>query len=282
MKIGFNMLLWTTHVTDEHFRLLGELKKTGYDGIEIPVFEGDPSHFRELGARCRDEGLGATAVTVMPGPDKDACSADAGCREGALNHLKWAIDCTQAAGAELLGGPIHQALGHFTGEPRTADQWRWAVETLGRAADYAGEANIDLSVEPLNRFECYFLNTVEDAASFVGEVNKDNVGLLYDTFHANIEEKHPVGALRKAIARINHVHISANDRGTPGKDHLPWSETFSVLKENGYDRWLTIEAFGRALPDLAAATRVWRDFFPNQEEVYQFGYRFIRNGWDAS
>lgn len=282
MKIGFNLLLWTAHVTEADFHLLETLKKVGYDGVEVPLFDGDVAHYKKLGQALRDNGLGATTVTVMPDTAHDITRADPKERQGGADHIRWAIDNTQALGGTVLAGPIHQALGHFTGDGRTPEEWERAVEVMRSCADHAAAAGVALSVEPLNRFECYFLNTINDAADFVQRVGKSNVGLLYDTFHANIEEKYPVGALRQNMRSINHVHISANDRGTPGKDHIPWAETFAVLKENGYDGWLTIEAFGRALPDLAAATRVWRDFFPNREEVYTFGYDFIRTGWSNS
>jgi D-psicose/D-tagatose/L-ribulose 3-epimerase len=282
MRIGFNLLLWATHIEETDFHLLETLRKVGYDGVEVPVFQGDVTHFAKIGQALRDNGLAATAVTVMPDTAHDITRADPEERQGGADHLRWAIDNCAAMGATVLAGPIHQALGHFTGEPRTAEEWERAVEVMRSCADYAADAGVALSVEPLNRFECYFLNTVADTAAFCRQVAKPNVGLLYDTFHCNIEEKHPVGALRENLPWINHVHISANDRGTPGKDHIPWAATFSVLKENGYDGWLTIEAFGRALPDLAAATRVWRDFFPSREEVYSFGYDFIRKGWDNS
>jgi len=282
MKVGFNMLLWATHIGEDRFDLFETLKKTGYDGVEIPIFEGDPSHFEKLGRAVRDAGLEANGITVMPDAARDAISSDAAARKGALDHIAWATDCTAAMGGTMLAGPLHQALGRFSGEGRTPQEWDHGVETLRRAADRAAAAGIALSIEPLNRFECYFLNLVRDAAEFCKEVDRPNIGVLYDTFHANIEEKHPIGAIHQNIASINHVHISANDRGTPGKDHIPWAETFATLKRNGYDGWLTIEAFGRALPDLAAATRVWRDFFPDPEEVYTFGHDFIRNGWAAS
>jgi D-psicose/D-tagatose/L-ribulose 3-epimerase len=76
-----------------------------------------------------------------------------------------------------------------------------------------------------------------------------------------------------------HVHISENDRGTPGTGHVHWAETFKALKQIKYDGWLTIEAFGRALPDLAAATKIWRDLFPSAEEVYTKGIRFMKEMW---
>ena len=282
MKVGFNMLLWTTHVTEERFTLFETLKKTGYDGIEVPLFEGDPEHFRAVGQALKDNGLEGTGITVMPGAAHDAIAADAGAREGAVRHLRWAIDCTEALGGKLLSGPMHQALGRFSGQARTEEEWHRGIETLRRTADAAAAARIALSIEPLNRFECYFLNTIDDAARFVRGLDRPNVGLLYDTFHANIEEKDPIGAIGANLDAINHVHVSANDRGTPGKDHVPYLDTFKALKGGGYDGWLTIEAFGRALPDLAAATMVWRDFFPDPKEVYAFGFDHIRATWERA
>jgi D-psicose/D-tagatose/L-ribulose 3-epimerase len=151
-----------------------------------------------------------------------------------------------------------------------------------QAARYAAPKKIKLSVEPLNRFECYALNTVEDAAALVHQVDEPNYGLLYDTFHANIEEKDPVGVIAPNLAAINHVHTSENDRGTPGKGHVPWDATLRALRQGGYDDWLVIEAFGRSLPELAAATRVWRDFFPTKDEVFQAGHDFLRERWAAA
>lgn len=282
MRIGFNLLLWTTHVTEEHFPLFAQLRKVGYDGVEIPLFEGTEAHYRHVGEALRDEGLAATGVTVLPDERHNAISADAAARKGALDRIRWAVDCLHALGGELLAGPFHQPLGVFSGEPPTAAEKDNLVKVHSAAADHAAAAGITLSVEPLNRFECYVLNTVADAAEIVRRVDRPNYGLLYDTFHANIEEKDPVGVIGRYVAAINHVHVSENDRGTPGKGHVPFALIFKTLKAGGYDGWLTIEAFGRALPALAAATRVWRDFFPSREEVYTFGFKTVRNGWDKA
>jgi hypothetical protein len=81
---------------------------------------------------------------------------------------------------------------------------------------------------------------------------------------------------------VIHIHISENDRGTPGTGHVQWEETFRAIRKIKYDGWLTIESFGRALPDLAAATRVWRDLFPSDVEVYTEGYKFIRKMHSAA
>ncbi len=282
MKIGFNMLLWTTHVTEDDFPHLKAIKKVGYDGVEIPVFGGDPAHFKKVGKVIKDNGLGCTSVTVIPDEEHNPISADAKHRQGAVDHLKWAIDCSEALGSNLLCGPFYQPLGVFSGQAPTEEERQRAVEVHRKASDLAAKANVTLALESLNRFECYFLNTMADAAAYVNRVNHPNCGLLFDTFHANIEEKDPVGCISEHMDVIKHVHISENDRGTPGKGHIDWPGTFKALRSGGYDQWLVIEAFGRALPDLAAATRVWRDFFPSRDGVYTEGLKFIKKQWKAA
>lgn len=274
MLLGFNLLLWTSSVTEEHFPIFDTLKKVGYDGIELPIFDGTPEHFATIGEAARNSGLRTTGVCVMPDSDHDCLSGDKAIQQAALGHIQWAIDCLAAAGGEVLCGPFHHPLGEFTGQPPTKEEHANLVTVHQQAAKYAARSDIKLAVEPLNRFECYVLNTVEDAATIVQRVSAPNYGLLYDTFHANIEEKDPVGVITHHLDAINHVHLSENDRGTPGKGHVPWQSTLSTLKQSGYDGWCTIESFGRALPELAAATRVWRGFSPTQEEVYRFGHDF--------
>ena len=278
MKIGFNMLLWTTNLVEEEFHLLEKIKKVGYDGVEIPIFGGEEKvdHFKNIGKVLKDNELQCTSVTVIPDESRSPISDEESVRSNSLEYLKWAMDCSHALGSEILGGPYHQPLGVFSGEPPTQKEKENAAKVHQQAADYAQNLNLKLSIEPLNRFECYFLNIAQDASDYVDMVGKENFGYLYDTFHANIEEKDPDGVIGNTVKNINHIHISENDRGTPGKGNVRWKDTFQAIRNTDYDGWLTIEAFGRALPDLAAATRVWRDFFPSKEEVYEEGYKFIK------
>lgn len=279
MLLGFNLLLWSAHISEEHFPVFSKLKATGYDGIELPIFEGTPESYERVGRVARDNGLRVNAVAVIPDEQHNCMSPDPKVRAAALDHMKWAIDCLAAANGEVLCGPFYQPLGVFSGEGPTPQELDCIVEVHKQASKYAAGQNIKISVEPLNRFECYALNTASAAADIVRRVQEPNYGFLYDTFHANIEEKDPVGAITPNFAEINHVHLSENDRGTPGKGHVPWDATLRALKENGYDGWFVIEAFGRALPAVAAATRVWRDFAPSREEVYEFGHDFLRERW---
>jgi D-psicose/D-tagatose/L-ribulose 3-epimerase len=282
MKAGFNLLLWTTHVTEAHLPLLEKLKAAGYDGVEVPLFEGDLAHFGKLGRSLREHGLACTTVTVMPDEACSCISADPRSRAAALERLRWAIDCSNALSSEVLCGPFHQPLATFSGAGPTEDEMGWGAEVHGAAADYAAQGDIVLAIEPLNRFECYFLNTMADAKDYVRQVGRSNFGALYDTFHANIEEKDPIGVIGETADAIRHVHVSENDRGTPGRGHVDFAATFQALRATGYDGWLTIEAFGQALPDLAAATKVWRPLFASPEEVYTMGLVTMREAWAAA
>ncbi|MDQ0391975.1 sugar phosphate isomerase/epimerase family protein [Labrys monachus] len=282
MKIGFNLLLWTAHVQPEHWLLLEEIKRCGYDGVEIPVFEGSPAHYAELGRELERVGLEATGIALFPSLDMNPIGADPAQRAAGLRHMAWILECTAAMGGRLVGGPLHSTLGHFSGEAPTREERERGIEFHRAAGDVAGRLGVRVAIEALNRFECYFLNTMSDLAAYLDAVDHPNITGMYDTFHANIEEKDPIGAVAAIRRHLGHMHVSENDRGTPGRGHIDFAATFEELKRSGYDGWITIEAFGRALPPLAAATRVWRDFFPTPREVYSEGYGLIRRGWDAA
>ncbi|MHC4173405.1 MAG: sugar phosphate isomerase/epimerase family protein, partial [Planctomycetota bacterium] len=167
MKAGFNMLLWTTHVTEADLPHLETLKKVGYDGVEIPVFEGDVAHFQKIGRAIKDSGLACTSVTVIPDEEHNPVSAAPKGREGAVEYFKWAIDCSAALGSDVLCGPFYQPLGVFTGQGPTEEEKQRAAEVHRQAGEFAAKANVTLAVEFLNRFECYFLNTMADVVDYV-------------------------------------------------------------------------------------------------------------------
>jgi D-psicose/D-tagatose/L-ribulose 3-epimerase len=281
MKYGMNLLLWTTHVTEEHFPICAKLKKTGFDGVEIPLFEGDVAHYQRVKKELDNLGLGCTCVTVAT-VEANPISPDADTRKAAVAHLKRKLELAAALGAEAMCGPYHSPLGVFSGEPPTADEKQWGAEVLRQVAEEAQKLKIKLAIEYLNRFECYFLTTAADAAAFVRQINHPNFRTMYDTFHANIEEKSPATAVQALGDLFVHVHISESDRGTPGTGMVHWDESFRALRRAKFDGWMVIEAFGRALPALAAATKVWRDLFASPEDVYTKGLHFMKEKWAAA
>ena len=285
MKIGMNMLLWTGHVTRDHADILRAIKATGFDGVEIPLFDvSEPDHYRDLAVLLDEIGLERTAVALVPDVDHSPISPDPTARARAVEHLRRVVACADILGAQVIAGPWFQPLGVFSGDPPTDAELDHCAEVHRQIVPLMQAAGIASGLEPLNRFEAYLLNTCEQAIAYANRLGEPGFGVLYDTFHANIEEKDPIAALRALAASgwLRHVHISENDRGTPGQGHAKIREAIAVLRELGYEGWMTIEAFGRALPELAAATRVWRDFFASPEEVFTQGHAYIRECWDAA
>jgi D-psicose/D-tagatose/L-ribulose 3-epimerase len=277
MKTGMNLLLWTTHVTEQHDAILDRIKALGFDSVEVPVFDtAELAPFERLGKRLRALGLGATAVTVM-GPETNPISPDAKIRAAAVAHLDRVMQCSQAFGCEIVCGPIHSAIGVFSGTGPTDDEFKHGVATLQEAALKAQARGIKLAVEYLNRFEIYFLTTVAQTVRFVRAVNHPSCKMMYDSFHAHIEEKSQAKAITECAAEMIHVHVSENDRGVPGTGQVHWDEVFGSLKRSGYTGYVTIEAFGRSLPALAAATKVWRDLFPDALELCRDGLAFVKS-----
>ena len=281
MKIGMNLLLWATHVTEEHYPYLEKIKSTGFDGVEIPIFGGDDAHYHKLRKKLDELQLQASTVTVAT-PDANPISPDPAIRKAAVQRLKTIARQAGILGADILCGPFYQALGVFSGAGPTEEEFERVAEIHREVADEAQRHGVRLAVEALNRFECYFLNTTAAAAAYVRRVGHSNFGVLFDTFHANIEEENLPKAFSENAAVIAHVHVSNNDRGVPGRGHIDFRTIFQTIKATGYNGWLTIEAFGRALPELVEPTRVWRDFFKQPEEVVTEGYKFIRDTWNAA
>ncbi len=275
MKIGMCMFLWTTHIGPEHQALLRDIKGTGFDGVEIPIFAGSVRDFAAIGCMLDDIGLVRTAVSANGDPTQNLISPDPTQRRAGVDYMRWAIDCSKALGAQNLSGPLHSTLGHFSGEGPTQEEFAYSLDAQRQIGAHAAERGVIIGLEALNRFECYLVNTMDDLCAHVREVDHPNIRAMYDTFHANIEESDPIGALTRNSDVVAHIHISENDRGVPGRGNIPWAETFAAIRDTGYDNWLTIEAFGRGLKDLAAATKVWRDFAESPEVVYREGYTHI-------
>jgi D-psicose/D-tagatose/L-ribulose 3-epimerase len=280
MKIGMNLLLWTTHVTEEHYPQLEKIKSTGFDGVEIPIFGGEDAHYQKLCKKLDELQLKTSTVAVAT-PEANAISPDPAIRKAASERLKTIVRQSAILGADILCGPFHQALGVFSGTGPTEEEFKRAADVHREAANEAQRQGVCLAIEFLNRFECYFLNTSAAAAAYVRRVAHPNFKAMFDTFHANIEEENLPKAFSENAAEIAHIHVANNDRGVPGRGHIDFPAVFRAIKTSGYNGWLTIEAFGRALPELVEPTRVWRDFFKQPDDVVTEGYRFIRDTWNA-
>jgi len=276
MKFGVNTMVWTTQVGEKQDPLFERIKQWGFDGVELFLSTDEPANIPAVRATLDRLGLERTTCCVLP-RHANLVSADAATRAQGVAFLKKCVDRTADLGARLICGPLYAGLGVMTGSRRTEKEWNWAVKGLRAAAAGAQKRNVCLCLEPLNRFETYFLNTLEDAARLVHEVGAPNVKIHFDTFHSNIEEQHPAAALRAVAQHLGHVHISENDRGIPGTGHNDWKGILKALKEIRYDGWLTIESFAQPEPALAAAAAIWRDLAASGDDLAREGLRFTRN-----
>jgi D-psicose/D-tagatose/L-ribulose 3-epimerase len=279
LRTGINLLLYTQQVSSEHFPLMERLRRMGYVGVELPLSEGNAEHYRSLRRELDHQGLACTAALVED-PTASAISLDPAARQAALDRLRWGIEMSATLGANVLNGEFHTP--HSPARAPTTDDRKRAGDVYRQAAEFAETAELCLAIECLNRFESSFLNTIADTRTLVKQVDHQNFRMMYDTFHAHIEEKAPGRAIREAADSIIHVHISENDRGTPGSGQVRWEETFQALKAIGYDGWLVIEAFNRSVPDLATAMRLWRDPCADVEELCVRGLRFMNEQWAAT
>ena len=273
-KIGFNVLAWSAVISEELLPVVDRLKETGYDGIECLIGSPDVAAYRRLGDHVKSLDMEMSCVFVV-GPEENLINPSATVRRKGLERIKWAIDRAHDMGAKVICGPFHSAFATFAHKAPDEQEYGWSAEVLHAAGEHAAQADITLALEALNRFECYLCNTMEQLTLLLNRADHPNVKAMFDTHHANIEEKKIKEAIHTISPLLAHVHISENDRGTPGAGHVPWDETFSTLAEINYKGWLTIEGFTRNDPDFANSINVWREY-SQPWEMAENGLKFIK------
>ena len=278
MRFGVNTLIWSVSC-DPATIPFGKIAEAGADGVELPLFglDVDPGEIRRT---CEQSGLALTMCSVNPaganpiGDDPDE-------RRRAVEHWQGALRLAAEAGAETMAGPTCSPVGLLPGRRRTEQEWRRAVEFHQQLGPTLDETGLTLALEPLNRFETYFLNTAEDAVRLCEEIGHPRIGILLDTFHSNIEDKSVAAAYRHCGSHLKHVHTCENDRGIPGSGHIEWTEVLKAVRDTGYDSWLTIESFNANMPEIAAATAIWRDLAPTTDDIAVRGVAFLKGLWSA-
>jgi D-psicose/D-tagatose/L-ribulose 3-epimerase len=275
MKFGVNTFIWTAGFDKSNLPLLPLVKEHGFDGVEVPLFR--PAEFAAADIRrgLEQNALECTVCSVLVS-GLSLISDDPRVRRQTRIHLEDSIKAVADVGAKIIAGPLYSPVGYLPGRRRTAEEWKWAVEGYQSLTPALASNGVTLAIEPLNRFETYFLNTARDVAALCDEVDHPNLGILFDTFHANIEEKDIGAGYRTAGRHLKHVHTCENDRGIPGSGHVEWPGVFQALRDLGYDGWLTIESFGFALGELSAAASIWRDIEASPEAIAFEGLKFLK------
>lgn len=275
MKFGVNTFIWSATFDPSHFGLLPPIKEAGFDGVEIPLLRPKDLQAASIRKAIEANDLGCNCCTVLvDGLSLISDSPDI--RRRTRQHLQEVAKAAAEAGAKIVAGPLYSPVGYLPGRRRTGDEWKWAVEGFQAVGETLAAHDVTFAIEPLNRFETFFLNTAADAAQLAKEIDHPNIGILFDTFHANIEEKNIAAGYRTVGPYLKHVHTCENDRGIPGSGHVEWKEVFQALRSLDYDGWLTIEGFAFALPELSAAASIWRDIERTPESIAFDGVRFLK------
>ncbi len=276
-QFGSSSYVWTSPFSTETLPLLTHAKAIGFDVFEIGVENPDGIDISAVRAEADRVGI-RVHICGAYGETRDIGSEDPAIRENAMRYNKTLIDFAAAVGSPYVAGPMYAATGKTRLAPpeEKSRQTACVVENLQALADYAAERNVLLALEPLNRFETDFLNTVGQGLELMNAVGRGNVGFLLDTFHMNIEEKSLPAAIRAARGRIFDFHACANDRGTPGEDHFDWSNIAAALADAAYDGPVVIESFTSDLKEIARAVSLWRPLAESPDVLARDGLMFLK------
>ena len=271
VKLGMNLLLFGTEIDERLFPVLEQIKEIGFDGVEVPIFDVNPEVWFAWRKKLDELDLDRIAVTIN-GADFNQISPNVNERKATLERNKQAIDCAVILDSKLLTGPFHSALGVFTGNAPTKQELIWAKENLWELAEYADSMGIILGLEYLNRFESYLATSTDELLELVNDINHPACKVMFDTFHANIEEKSLFEAVQKMDDKLVHVQLSENDRGTLGTGHVNVEEVLLALKSINYDGMISIEAFSEKL----AAANIWRKTFDSEEQLMRGSFSYLK------
>ncbi len=280
MRIGINSFLFVSPFTTASVKLFPKFKKWGFATVEIPI--EDPSHIDpvKVKAAADQAGLAIGSVCACMGPGRDFRGTAAE-QKTAMDYCKKLIDQAVILGCPSLIGPVYSVVGKADAVEPAAQKKEWAlvVKNLKVLAKYAEQKGIMICVEPLNRFETDFLNTVDQALKLVKDVGSKALRIHLDTFHMNIEEKNQAAAIRKAGKLLVHFHACGSDRGTPGNDHIDWAPIVQALRDINYQGDVVIESFTTDVKVIARAAAIWRRMEPTTEEIATKGIKFLQKAF---
>ncbi|WP_196781457.1 sugar phosphate isomerase/epimerase family protein [Flavobacterium sufflavum] len=196
--------------------------------------------------------------------------------EQAVTIIKSALDKVAEMNGDFLGGVLHSAIGTFTGNPCTKDEKLIVQQVFTEVAAYAKERNINLGIEPINRYESYVFTAAEEVLNMIESIGTTNIGLHLDTFHMNIEERNFYDPIIRAGNNLNHLHITESDRGMTGEGNVHWDDLFKALAEINYQGPLVLENFSSEITELIGPTSLWRPSKYNSEELAKGSLLFMK------
>jgi len=277
MRFSINTVLFVSPFTTADKKLFGRFKRWGFDAVELLV--ENPTHIEPslIKGALDQNGLVCGSVAAAINPSRDLRGNAASQRNG-VSYLCQLIDQLVVLDAKILSGPVYSYVGRAEAYSATDKKrhWQAVVKNLKIVTRYAAARGKLVCVEPLNRFETDFLNTVEQGLKLIADVGSPALKLHLDTFHANIEEKHQGAAIRRAGKHLGHIHACGCDRGTPGNDHIDWKSIAAALKAINYDGDIAVESVTLDVPRIARSAGIWRRMEKTRDEIAYNGLKFLR------
>ncbi len=263
------MSLWNP---TEAQRLLSGILEHGVSVIETPLL--NPSGYDAVGTRALAERHGIEIVCSLGLPaELDVLRRT----QEAADYLGFAMEVARKAGAGCLSGVTYGTIGRTTKAPPTDAERDAICRLVESAARRARALNMQLGLEPCNRYETHLLNTARQTAGIIERVGAENVFIHLDTYHMNIEEAGMAEGFADAGEHLGYVHLSESNRGVPGRGTMDWRGIFEGLKSVGYDGAMTLESFVHLAPEIASGLAIWRPVADRPEDVIETGLPFIRD-----
>ena len=266
-----NTLVYGPDMNESIIKHLAYIKEVGYDGIEVPIFVTDLPYWKPWKEEIDRLGLTVFTVTFL-GADMNTISADPSVRQKGIDFLKKAVDISAYLGAAYLSGPFHSALSVFSGAAPTQQELDWSKESMLAVAEHAATKKVILGLEYLNRFENYVVSNADQMHALVKAINHPNVKIMFDTFHAHIEEFNTGDAMVRIADEVGHIQLSENTRATLGEGQVNWPNVFEGLERMNYKGWLVVEAFTPLLP----AACIWKKSYSTEAELILKSYQHIQ------
>ena len=271
--IGINLWNWHSGLCPECVSLPDKIAAMGFTAIELPMTVSEVAC--ALADRIRDSGLEVSLCAAM-GPGRDLSNFDSAVRESTMEYLTQCLKTGQKLGAKVFCGPLYAGGGkrHWLSEEDRKREWDLAVTGLQELARRAEDCGVALSLEPLNRYRTSVCNTAEQVLKLIGDIGADNVGLHFDTYHACLEEKDLLAALKQVLlsGKLNHFHACANNRGAPGQGILPWKAILDLLVQYGYTGHITMETFA-----LGGLDSSWVQVHEEPDGLALCGMHYLQN-----
>ena len=277
MKFGVNTFLFVSPFTDKSTDLFSMIRDMGFDGVEIPLENiGDFDCGTVLKALKKHDLVCCSICGFFAG-ERDL-RGDEAQQEASMQYIRGCIDACHALECDLLVGPFYSAIGRARKETDEAkkEQWQTVVRNLRELCSYSEKRGVYLALEPMNRGATDFMNTCEQAVRMIEDVGSPWLKIHLDTYHMNIEEKSAPMAILDAGADLFDLHVSENDRGTPGTGSIDWKGIRDALVSIGYDRYVVIEAFTPEIPVGGLAASIWRSTEESNVELARKGLSFLK------